>query len=65
MPYPAEDEKLELSYIGMDRDESDYVDKNAGMPDREQLYSLQMWLAILLLLLMAAEWEVYRRGHSG
>ncbi|MDQ0059772.1 vWA domain-containing protein [Paenibacillus harenae] len=30
----------------------------------EQSLSLAVWAAALLLLLMAAEWEVYRRGHS-
>lgn len=30
----------------------------------EQAFSLAVWAAALLLLLMAAEWEVYRRGHT-
>lgn len=30
----------------------------------ELAQSLAVWAAALLLLLMAAEWEVYRRGHS-
>ncbi|MGO4182237.1 VWA domain-containing protein [Paenibacillus sp. TAF43_2] len=31
----------------------------------EQQISLQLYVAILLLFIMAAEWEVYRRGLSG
>lgn len=33
--------------------------------ERVQQVSLQLYAAILLLLIMAAEWEVYRRGISG
>lgn len=39
---------------------SDSIDENG----REQQVSLQMWVALFVLLLMAVEWEVYRRGHS-
>jgi len=33
--------------------------------EQEQQVSLQLYAAILLLLIMAVEWEVYRRGLSG
>jgi hypothetical protein len=35
------------------------------LSEQEQQVSLQLYAAILLLLIMAAEWEVYRRGLSG
>ncbi|MFC4775178.1 VWA domain-containing protein [Paenibacillus sp. GCM10023252] len=31
----------------------------------EQWVSIQGWMALLILLLIMGEWEVYRRGHAG
>ncbi|WP_139998536.1 vWA domain-containing protein [Paenibacillus paridis] len=58
----ASETKLELTAIADSQAETS--SSPANKQDQGQKLSLQLYAAIVLLLMMAAEWEVYRRGFS-
>nr|WP_269669436.1 VWA domain-containing protein [Paenibacillus sp. GSMTC-2017] len=67
MPALDSDDQLRLSSVASTTDNGNITTEDVGSNKSSKPlvhHSLQLWAALLILIIMSVEWGVYRRGHS-